>query len=347
MRKWLVIGAVLLQALVLAAMAGEREWILRTGARVWLRTAPVDPRDVFRGDYVRLDYEVSTLEPEALRDGLRDPSSPSRARGSRIYAVLRMGEGGLAELDHVDAERPDSGLFLRGRLETDFRAPGSIQALYGLEAMFVEQGKGLEIERGRGREGIQVPMEVEAAVSQSGIAVLKGWRWSPLGIGLEIERLPQPQVPVRAVPQQPSQAPPGPPQPFRVTLRLLNASERQLALIDLPGRSSFRLVPIRGTVDRWSWAREKEPRAAPKNADVRILEPNQLYEVKLDFADPEWALRSPAGESRSIGQLTWNDWFRLVYLPPRAEECGHLIHAALVWHGKLESRALTGARNVD
>lgn len=357
MRKWLVIGAVVLQVLVLAAMAGEREWILRTGARVWLRTAPVDPRDVFRGDYVRLDYEVSTLEPEALRGGLKDSNSPSRGRDSRVYAVLQAGEGGLAELDHATDERPLSGLFLRGRLETDFRASGSLRVLYGIEALFVQQGKGLEIERGRGRDGIQVPMEVEVAVSPSGVAVLKGWRWSPLGIGIEIERPPQPPVPAGTAPQPPSTAPPGPaqpgsaqpgpPAPFPVTLRLLNASDKPLALVDLPGHASFRLVPIRGSGERWKWARESEPRAAPKDDDVRLLEPNQIFEVKLDLAGPEWALRSPTGESRSIGQLTWNDWFRLAYEPHRAEECGHLRQAAAVWHGKLASRALSGARFTD
>ncbi|AVD70454.1 hypothetical protein CAY53_02335 [Desulfobulbus oralis] len=49
MRKAAIITAILVQVLVLAWMAGQREWILRTAPRIWLRTAPLDPRDLFRG----------------------------------------------------------------------------------------------------------------------------------------------------------------------------------------------------------------------------------------------------------------------------------------------------------
>ena len=51
MRKAAIITAILAQVLILAWMAGQREWILRTAPRIWLRTAPLDPRDLFRGDY--------------------------------------------------------------------------------------------------------------------------------------------------------------------------------------------------------------------------------------------------------------------------------------------------------
>jgi uncharacterized membrane-anchored protein len=56
MRKTFIILAVILQLVVLAYMAGEREYILRRGKVIYLRTAPIDPRDLFRGDYVRLNY---------------------------------------------------------------------------------------------------------------------------------------------------------------------------------------------------------------------------------------------------------------------------------------------------
>ena len=47
---WIVAA---LQIVLLAFMAGEREWVARTGTPVVLRTAPIDPRDPMRGDYVR------------------------------------------------------------------------------------------------------------------------------------------------------------------------------------------------------------------------------------------------------------------------------------------------------
>ena len=50
MRKLLIVAAVAAQLLVLGWMAFEREWVVRTGRVVYLRTAPVDPQDPMRGD---------------------------------------------------------------------------------------------------------------------------------------------------------------------------------------------------------------------------------------------------------------------------------------------------------
>ena len=63
MRKAFILAAIILQVMVLAYMAGEREYILKNGKLIHLRTAPVDPRDLFRGDYVRLNYEISGSRP--------------------------------------------------------------------------------------------------------------------------------------------------------------------------------------------------------------------------------------------------------------------------------------------
>ena len=72
MRRILILACIAAQALVLGVMAGEREFILITGERIRLRTAPIDPRDPFRGDFVRLRYEISSVAPGQIRDGLRD-----------------------------------------------------------------------------------------------------------------------------------------------------------------------------------------------------------------------------------------------------------------------------------
>lgn len=40
-----------LQVLAVLVFAGVREVTLRTGTEVVLQTVPVDPRDLFRGDY--------------------------------------------------------------------------------------------------------------------------------------------------------------------------------------------------------------------------------------------------------------------------------------------------------
>ena len=72
MRKAAIITAILAQVLILAWMAGQREWILRTAPRIWLRTAPLDPRDLFRGDYVTLRYDIAAIGAEKFGPALRD-----------------------------------------------------------------------------------------------------------------------------------------------------------------------------------------------------------------------------------------------------------------------------------
>jgi uncharacterized membrane-anchored protein len=65
--KRLKFGAiVLLQVLLLTGMIGYRQHWVDTGEKILLRTVPVDPRDLFRGDYVRLTYEISNLDLDAL-----------------------------------------------------------------------------------------------------------------------------------------------------------------------------------------------------------------------------------------------------------------------------------------
>jgi hypothetical protein len=108
---------------------------------------------------------------------------------------------------------------------------------YGIEAYFVQQGKGREIENRLGtRNQIQIPLEMQIAVGGNGKAVIKGHRWSPLGIGLQI---------LRTVPANP-QLQPGPAS-AKVALTLANASDAPLALVGLPEACSFSLEPVQFT----------------------------------------------------------------------------------------------------
>ena len=60
------IAVALIQTAVLASMIYDRATILGTGTPVMLKTEPIDPRDLFRGDYVILNYEISQLSTAEL-----------------------------------------------------------------------------------------------------------------------------------------------------------------------------------------------------------------------------------------------------------------------------------------
>jgi uncharacterized membrane-anchored protein len=329
----------------LAYIAGEREWVLRTGRTVYLRTAPLDPRDPMRGDYVRLSYDISRV-PRVLGRGqlaAANESFEAIARDTTVYALLRTNQDGLSELASLSLERPAGGLFLRGRTESSWG--DTLQVRYGLEAYFMEQGKAGDLERGRNREGVRVPLEMEAAVSPRGLAVLKGHRWCLLGIGLDIETRAD------AAPNNPGRR-----RTVGATVRLLNASSNDLAIVDLPGGRSLALISdSQSQPNPWRWTRETESPPPPTPDQIIVLKPDQLHLIKIAFDDPLWTVSKgktdESGTPRlmNLSGLT-NDWsarFRFEYRPPDSAACASLPNAALIWHGRLSSRAFNPAGNVD
>ncbi len=345
MRTKVIIAVAAMQLLVLAYMAGEREWVVRTGRTIYLRTAPIDPRDAMRGDYVRLTYEVSRV-PRALclgRLAATNGTFETLPRDTKVYAALRESEHGQGELVSLSLEPPADGLFLRGRTEHSWG--GNLQVRYGLEAFFMEQGKGLELEHGRSRDGIQVPLEMKVAVSSGGLAVLKDYRWSALGIGLALDT--QEVAGANARRQRRTVA---------ATVRLLNASSNDLAIVDLPGGGSLALVPDAQWGDAaWRWSHEGEAQPAPEPGQVIMLKPNQIHAIKVTLDDPLWSVtKKPEEGSAKPGPVKLADLtqdgsarFRLEYRPPDRAACANLPNANLIWHGRLPSRAFNPGGNID
>ncbi len=344
MKAKLVIGVVALQALVLAFMAGEREWVLHTGRTLYLRTAPVDPRDAMRGDYVRLNYDFSRVPRALCRGALAGTNGTFETvrPDSKVYALLRQEEDGVAELVSLSSERPPEGLFLRGRTEKSWG--GNLQVHYGIEAFFVQQDKGKELEAIPERDAVRVPLEVRVALGRSGLAVLKDYRRAALGIGLQVEtRLANGTNDGRV-------------RPVGATLRLFNASSNDLALVDLPGGCSLALVPdSQWEANPWRWTREQEAQPVPEAAQVILLKPGESHSFKVGFDDPAWSVvkeeKGTADKSapRTLSNLTqeWSGRFRFEYRAPSRAACTNLPHAALIWHGRLASRAFNTTGGID
>ena len=329
MRKFLTIIAIALQVFVLAHMAAEREWIVRTGKTVFLRTALLDPRDLFRGDYVKLNYEISSIPVSKTRGTIKDEAG---ARGRKVYAVLKEGWRGLADLDYVTGERPKTGLFIQGRQESRWRPPGigdtAVQLRYGIESYYVQQGAGREME-GRRSAGtdIQIPLEMEVALGGSGTAVIKNHRWSPLGMGLTtLENAAQRGQEGR--------------KSSKVRLTLMNASPSPLALVNLPDMCSFSLEPVMPE------SRERRPATPqcagikPSNENVIVLQPKEKRAFEFDFSESRWHVMEK-GRPVEIGTLNFQ-MFRLVYKSPSPESCAGLQNAVLIYHNSLPSRPFRG-----
>lgn len=156
--RWFAV-VVALQAAYLLAWAGYHEWTRATGRTVQLETAPVDPRDLLRGDYMVLRYKISTV---ALP--WDEPESAAKA-GREIWVTLKP-EGKFHVVEQASWTAPTSataGLVVRGRV----RGPAvgrEVQVDYGIEKYFVPEGMG----RPQFKE-----MIVEAVVSGRGELAIK------------------------------------------------------------------------------------------------------------------------------------------------------------------------------
>ncbi len=336
MKKSFVILAVILQLILLAYMAGEREYIQRNGKVIHLRTAPIDPRDMFRGDYVRLNYEISRIPVNIFKD---IESVGELKKGDIVYVSLDEGPNGLYEPVEAGLEKPAAGLYLSGRLPHHYRTlqvSNPVWINYGIEAYFVEQGQGRAIEKRRGNwAGVQIPLEMEIAVGPGGKAVIRGYRWSPLGIGLTLLRNPQRNQPDQEAPLSAT-----------VQLTLANASDKPLAIVNLPDFCSFALEPVPWAKKRWVLAHNPCEKGLPSDVDVLTLAPGQHKRFDFDFSTDRWLVQAN-GQVKQIGTLDGSEQFRLVYRPPDEAASRPLSQKDIIWHGYMPSRVFHGRGQID
>ncbi len=141
---------------VLGSMIVSNEIGLRTGREVLLKTVPVDPRDLFRGDYVVLSYDISRIDT-------RVPDAFSL--GAPIYVLLGL-EGPYSVVSGIQHQPPKDGLFLKGQVQEVNGTTVRVQ--YGIESYFVPEGQGRRLERLRDHR-----LDVRASVDRTGTARIK------------------------------------------------------------------------------------------------------------------------------------------------------------------------------
>jgi uncharacterized membrane-anchored protein len=123
--------------------------------RVMLKTQPVDPRDILRGDFVALRYDFSrpkitlfnrevnsessenSIDLTRLADTLEDTK-----QGTPIFLILET-KNTVATLKDFSFTKPTEGLFLKGEVIGKDRWK---EIRCGIERFYVPQGKGWEIE---------------------------------------------------------------------------------------------------------------------------------------------------------------------------------------------------------
>jgi uncharacterized membrane-anchored protein len=169
------LAALLLCGLILATVV-QRAAILRSGQEARLEVVPVDPRDLFRGDYVVLGYRIGTVDmPKDI--------TPF-TRGQQVFVTLRRDASNKAQAVAISAERPavsGTDIVISGVVSSASICPlneagasdckagrRAVGVRYGLESYFVPEGEGRKIELTP-----KALLEVVAAVAPSGQAAIK------------------------------------------------------------------------------------------------------------------------------------------------------------------------------
>ncbi|KAF0807881.1 hypothetical protein A167_02755 [Alcanivorax sp. S71-1-4] len=158
-RSWLLVLAALLQLVMLAGVYLGAKYPLWTGEPVTLRVVPVDPRDLFRGNYARLNYGISSLPASLL------PDQDTLREGQRVYVTLAPGEDGFWQATALSTQRPEHGTVVRGRVQ--WASGGQYVLRYGIEAWFAPKEKALALEdtlRGGGAARVMLAANGKAAL---------------------------------------------------------------------------------------------------------------------------------------------------------------------------------------
>gem|GEM_PF-3259985 len=201
---------------------------------------------------------------------------------------------------------------------------------FGVEKYFVQQGKGWPIQRGQRLDGVRIPLEMEVAIGRdSGIAVLKGYRYADMGLGVVF--------PKRTSSRQPP--------PYKMTVRVVNATDEPLSIVDPQDHRTFRIAlntsnrPPQKPV--LAFKQPPSPTVAYRQSDIKIIMPQSVYEIEIDLTSARYQL------VRGQADIAWNrmeywEKFMVVYEPPESEKLKELDVTDRLWQGRLESRQFTG-----
>lgn len=170
----LLIIVALVQSAALFKMVYDKDRLLKAGHEITLPVKPLDPRDLFRGNYVTLGYDVSTLN----RLNMPEERAAELRWGSTVFVTLSPKADGGWTVKDVTPEFPSQvaagDVVLKGRVRNVWaQANGSDRTLnvrYGIETYFVPEGTGQALES----QVRDHKIEAIVVVGSDGTAALKG-----------------------------------------------------------------------------------------------------------------------------------------------------------------------------
>ena len=143
---------------VIGGFIGYKEYTIRTGTEVLLKMAPVDPRDLFRGDYMILNYDISRLDSI--------PSAPTGLKQhDKVFVALTAGADAVVTATGAFTTPPQTGLYIAGEIDEWSRVT------YGIESYFIPENTGYDL--GNKIRNSQGTAFVKVSIDKSGRSVVR------------------------------------------------------------------------------------------------------------------------------------------------------------------------------
>ena len=135
--------AVAVPLLILLAMTIKPQATLLFGQEIVLETKAYDPTDLFRGDYVAINFAISDI-PKSKVDLPSD-----KIYNKNLFVSLKQ-EGKYYVVDQVSETKPKQGVYLKGKFQeiyNEFNGTANFRVDYSMDKYFVEQGSGKDLEQ--------------------------------------------------------------------------------------------------------------------------------------------------------------------------------------------------------
>lgn len=168
------LAVALLQIAVLGWIINGRAVILRDGSEVTLQVQPVDPRDLLRGDYISLAYNISSLPVALFGTGRADADPAERT----VFVRLRPDADGIWKAvaarygDRPEGEAGPEDIDVKGRAEIGPDADAQfVPVEYGIERFYLPEGEGKALQDTM-RER---PFRMKVAVAGDGTPQIKAF----------------------------------------------------------------------------------------------------------------------------------------------------------------------------
>ncbi len=167
MKKTLFFLSVFIPIIILLSMTFLPIMAYLFGDEIQLETKAIDPRTLFRGDYIALNLKISDVPMALFPKELKD-NSFNNQKVKEVFAELKK-QGDYYVVDKITFNRPANSLYLSAKVygyQFNRSYTNTVQVQFPIDRYFVPENTGKELE--------------DLTIKGDLVAIVKVWHGYPL-----------------------------------------------------------------------------------------------------------------------------------------------------------------------